>query len=296
MLGVDGVAAHPDARGRGLVGSLLDRMVAEAGEPLSVLYATAPGIYRRQGWEVAGTLDVTPVPIGLLPAASGAVRAFTASDADAVAGLYDARAAATNGLLARVAARTIATVQRHDVATVAVEDGEVVGYVAYQRERGYHGDGELHLQECLASTRAGLAALLGSLRSWDSVAGSVHWRGSVEDLALVLPGLVPAPTERQPWSLRVLDPVAGVAARGFAPGTWSLPVTLDGTAYRLEVADGRGSLTGASGDGPVLSPQGLALLYAGRGDLVHRHGHSDRPLPELAAAFAGPPPEILDYF
>ncbi len=298
MLGVAGVATHPDARGQGLVGRLLDLMVADSSAPLSVLFATAPGIYRRLGWEVVGTLDVTAVPTRDLPAAasSATVRGLTPADHAAVAALYDARGAGGNGLLARAPERTVATLLRQDVATVAVEDGQVTGYVGYQRERGYHGDGELHLQELIASTPAAVGALLGSLRSWDAVAGSVHWRGRVEDLAVAVPGLLPVPSERQPWSLRVLDPVAAVAARGFGPGAWTEDLTVAGVGHRLEVADGRGQLVPGPG-GPNVTPRGLAALYAGAGSaFLVRHGLVDRPVPGLAAAFAGEPAEILDYF
>ena len=244
-------------------------------------------------------------PPSLLPPLSGEVRPLTDADLPAVAALYDVRAAAGNGLLVRDVGRTSGILQRQDVALVVTRSGGtgsvVTGYAGYRRERGYHGDGELHLQEVVAADAASLAALLGSLRSWEAVVASVLWRGAAEDLALAVPGLVPAPSERQPWSLRVLDPVAAVAARGFSDVGHSplrpLAFSVAGRAYRLELSAGRGELVQAPGaGGPSLTWQGLALLYAGRGDLVHRHGHSDQPLPDLAAAFAGPVPEILDYF
>jgi predicted acetyltransferase len=289
-VGVAGVAVRPEARGQGLVGRLLGLGLADHDQPLSVLYPTAPAIYRRRGWEVVGTLDTTHLPIGLLPA-TGSVRAATAEDAPAVAALYDAVAASTNGLLARPAPSFDA-----DVVSLAEEAGTVTGYVSYQRESGYSSGGQLVLRELLATTPMAMTALLGSLGSWSSVVDTVVWRGKTAPLALALGVNVPAPAEVQPWMLRVLDPVAAVDARGFAPGTWSLPVTVAGSAYRLEVADGRGTLTEGSA-GPELTEQGFALLYAGAsaGTIV-RSGHGTGDLTALTAAFAGPEPEILDYF
>ena len=98
--------------------------------------------------------------------------------------------------------------------------------------------------------------------------------------------------------LRILDPVAAVASRGFTPGTTQSAFALAGAGYRLEVADGRGILTHIPAtDLPTLTWQGLALLYAGvaQGRLV-RNGFVDRPVPALEQVFAGPAPEILDYF
>lgn len=301
MTGIAGVATAPDARGKGLVRQLLDLSLGEHGEPLSVLYPTAPAIYRRMGWEVVGTLDTTHLPIGLLPS-TGSVRAATTADVPAVAALYDEVAASTNGLLARTGPSFprgfpsgYGALLEADVVSV-VEEGPVSGYVSYQRDNGYRADGQLAVAELLALTPTAMIALLGSLGSWSSVVDTVVWRGKTDALALALGVTVPAPVEVQPWMLRVLDPVAAVAARGFGPGTWSLPLTVAGAAYRLEVADGRGQLT-EGGGGPELSHQGLALLYAGASaGVIVRSGHGSGDLSSLAAAFAGPQPEILDYF
>ena len=79
MVGIAGVATAPEARGRGLVRDLLALALTDAPQPLSVLYPTAPAIYRRLGWEIVGTLDTTRVPIGLL-SGTGTVRAATGAD------------------------------------------------------------------------------------------------------------------------------------------------------------------------------------------------------------------------
>ncbi|MFN2522208.1 MAG: GNAT family N-acetyltransferase, partial [Mycobacteriales bacterium] len=64
MGGIAGVAVHPHARGQGtarqLMAAALVRM-RQDDQPVSTLFPTAPGIYRPLGWEVAGTLDETPL-------------------------------------------------------------------------------------------------------------------------------------------------------------------------------------------------------------------------------------------
>lgn len=315
MAGVADVAVHPDARGQGLVGRLLAELMGRArerGQLVSVLYPTAPRIYRRLGWEIVGSLHTTRLPLHALavpPAAGTTVRTADTADGATIAELYDAVASTGSGLLARSGPSFPAGptgALTHDVVSLAEDaNGRALAYVSYSRGRGYRGGGPLRLGELISTDRAGTAALLGSLAGWDSVADHVLWRGSTDDLALHLPGSLPPPEAVQPWMLRVLDPAGAVAARGFLPGlAVAASFALEGrhgdpVGWRLEVSDGRAALEpDPARDLPLLSARGFALLYSGvatDGRLV-RGGLLDRPVPGLAAAFSGPPPTLLDYF
>ena len=289
MLGVAGVATRPDARGRGLVRALLDLMAAEAAAPISVLYPTSAGIYRRLGWEVVGTLDTTPVPPSSLPRERRTeVRRATADDLPAVQELYNARAATTAGLLTRTGPMFpdgTAGVLEHDVVDLAVDGGQVTGYVAYDREGGYRGGGHLQVSECVASTDDAFITLLATLGEWAGVVDEVRWRGDPAELQRHLGANLPPQRERQPWMLRVLDPAAAFAARGYLRDGRA-DVTLDGRGWRLEVTGGQGALVEGPG-GPALTAQQLARAYAGL---------PVREAPQLSALLSGPAPEILDYF
>ena len=302
MAGIAGVAVLPENRGQGLVQRLMAEVVRQAEQPISVLYPTASKIYRRSGWEVVGTLDDTVISLSALPRGRGAsLRAATVDDASAMRALYDGLGASTSGLLTRDGPsfpEGAVRLLQHDVVTLAVEDGQVTGYLAYDRGRGYRAGGQLRVWDCICATPGALTALVDSVASWSSVAETVRWRGSTRDLAHLMEGAVPVPSEVQPWMLRVLDPIAAVAARGYEPGTTQAAFSVDGTGFRLEVAGGRGVLVEVpAADLPVVTWQGLALLYAGvaSGRLV-RNGFVDQPVPALEEAFRGPPPEILDYF
>jgi predicted acetyltransferase len=302
MAGIAGVAVAPEARGQGLVGRLMEALLAESGAPISTLFPTAPGIYRPFGWEVVGSMDRTPIPLADLPRA-GDVQVHPATDQDlaAIGRLYDDRGAGSSGLLVRRGpcfSEGLKGILKHDVVTVAHEGGEVTGFLTYSRGRGYSGDGELMQWDCIAQTAQATQALLASLSSWSSVAATVSWRGSTEDLALHLKRTVKPTSEARPWMLRIVDPIAAVAARGFAPGTTTASFAVAGQGYRLELEDRRGQLTAVPGEGLAeVHPRGLALLHAGvaTGRLA-RNGLADRDLPELEEAFRGPKPEILDYF
>lgn len=317
MAGVAGVAVHPDARGRG-TGSRLVRhlltVLREEGQPVSVLYPTAPAIYRPLGWEVVATLDDTRLPVHLLrevPLPAGtSLRTAGVEDVRTLGGLYDAAAAAGNGLLTRSgpgSPRPEEGALEADVVALAEQDGVAGGYLSYDRGRGYGGQSELHVWEMCAGTPDAARALLASLAAWDSVVQAVLWRGPVDELALLLGRAVPPPVEVRPWMLRIADAPAAVAARGFAPGlslrcAFTLvdpEVPEHSRAWTLVVEDGEGRLEPApsGAEAPRLHVRGLALLWSGAGSaLVQRAGLAQRPLPLLDAAFAGPRPQLLDYF
>lgn len=318
MGGVAAVAVHPDARGRGLaramMRALLDLMV-EAGQPVSTLFPTAAGIYRPLGWEVVGSQDSTVLQTSLLSRARSldsqhvAVRAAGADDVSAIAAMYDERGAATNGLLRRTGPEFPdgpQEVLEHDLVALAENEyGDAVGYAAYSRGKGYRADSQLKVWELVARTGGAAAALTRSIGSWDSVAPTTSWRGPTDELARLLPTSLPSATAVQPWMLRVVDAPAAVAARGYAAdGEASFElvdpdVTANGGTWQLSVRDGRGALEPSTQTGlPRLHIHGLALLYSGAADVagVLRAGLLDRPLPGLGPAFAGPQPEIFDYF
>ena len=317
MGGIAGVAVHPVARGRG-TGSRLVRhlltVVRERGQPVSALFPTAPAVYRPLGWEVVGSMDDTRLPVSLRrevrSASEVAVRVAGPDDVPRVTALYAERAASTNGLLTRTGPcfpRTVEGVLECDVVALAVEDGQVRGYASYDRGRGYGPDGQLRLWDLCASTPSAARALLTSLGAWDSVVGSVLWRGAVDELALLLGRVVPPPVEVQPWMLRITDAPAAVAARGYPEGldvrtTFTLvdaEVPEHSGAWTLVVEHGRGRLERPAGpvDAPRLHVRGLALLWSAAAGtaLVRRAGLLDGPLPLLDAALAGPRPELLDY-
>ena len=315
MGGLASVAVHPHARGQGtaraLVAELL-RLMREQDQPVSVLFPTAPGIYRPLGWEIVGSLDDTVLPTSALRRAGepGEVTVRTAQPADvpAIAGLYDAYARSTEGLLTRDGPEFptgAEGVLEHDVVGLAELAGRPVGYVTYSRGTGYR-ESELRVFELVAEVPAARAALLRTIASWDAVAATVRWRGPTDELALALAGSLPPPASVQPWMVRIVDAPGAVAARGYRGGDAEAAFALvdpqipgHARGWRLVVTAGEGRLEPVDADDlPQLHVRGLALLWAGAADTgaVVRAGLLDRPLPGLDRAFAGQPARILDYF
>ena len=300
MCGIAGVAVHPDARGRGLVRQLMGEIAARTEAPVSVLYPTAPGIYRGMGWEVVGTLDETLVPLGALPAQPlTPTRSARKEDLPRLHELYTERGRQGSGLLTREGPSFPGGVDGLldlDVVTVAEEGGRITGWISYSRGQGYRHGGPLRVWDCVASTPVAMQSLLAGLTSWSAVVDHVRWRGSTADVALACGAQVPPPEEAQPWMLRVLDVRAALEARGWGvDGT--VAFATDGSGWRVTVSSGTASVEATAAAGlPVLHPRGLALLFAGSDPgRVVRAGLLDRPVPDLAL-FAGPAPEIADYF
>lgn len=315
MGGIAAVAVHPEGRGRGVaqqvVGATVARMRA-AGQPVSALFPTAIGLYRRLGWEVVGDLHDTRLATRDLRVAGGTdVSVRTAGEADvaAVAAVYDALARTGNGALARDGVEFphgAEQIWARSVVSVAQgPGGRLLGYAAYDRGQGYDADAQLRVLELAALDGEAYAALLRSLGSWDSVAPHVLWRGPTDELALQLPRPVPAPTHLQSWMLRINDAPAAIAARGYVGQGAAAFVLVDPLVpehegpWRLTVAGGEGRLERtAEEDLPVLDVRGLAVLYAGASDsaTLVRTGLLSRVVPDLDAAFAGPAARIRDYF
>ncbi len=309
--GVAGVAVHPAARGSGAAAALFDALVREAraaGSAVSALWPTAPGIYRSRGWEVVGVQEDTAVPVDALarPAPDGVVlRRAEHADLPALTAVWRAEGERANGRITRdgpAFPQGLAPVLEQDVVTVAEQDGQVRGFVAYRRGRGYDTrETELVLGDLVATTPAAERALLASLGSWRGVVGTVRWTAPAVPLARQLPGTLPAPLTRRPWMLRVLDAPAAVRARGYrgtarttAAFRLSDPLVPEHEGvWELRVDGGRGELVRGDGPAPTLDVRGLALLWAGvagPADLA-RDGLLEHDVPGLDV-FDGPAPDL----
>ena len=321
--GVAGVAVAPEHRGRGLARQVMAHLLQEArqrGAVISTLFRTAPALYRSLGYEHVAELTDARFPTsslrGIRPVHT-TVRRAGAADVAAIREVYRVVAAQGSCLLSRdgdafamTDSEVIASV---DGWTVAEHDGRVVGYVSWIRGTGYSEDATLSVLDLLSTTGDGYRALLSVVGSFDAVTPTVRLRTSGTDpIHWFLPGTGFAVEEVRPYMLRVLDVAAAVAARGWPTGLttdialriedpvcpWNSGhhrLVIDGADARLEPADD-------GDDAAVITPSGLAVLYAGGvpSATLRRAGLLSGGTPAadagLDAAFAGPRPAILDYF
>jgi predicted acetyltransferase len=298
MAGVGGVKVAPEARGRGIGRALMTELLgvlAREGFALSVLFPATLRIYRSLGWELAGSRFRIKVPVRSLgsfappdpevperagePAGRVRPRRAGSGDADEVIAVLGAVYAAARecGPTVRDPEGFRRLLGQPDLFAYLAPDG----FLAY----GWHGDGhdEIIISALAAASADTARALWGIVASHTSATRVVHAIAGPADPVGWLLGERDAGLSRdEQWMLRVLDPAAAVAARGFpAPARAAVPVRLadpdlPGNAglYLFEVADGSGALTSSScptdprahsgEDEPVgFGPRGFAALYAG---------------------------------
>lgn len=320
--GVAGVAVVAERRGDGLladlVGALLDEAVAR-GEVISTLYPTAPGVYRRLGYELVGSLDTVELPtaelLGVRAATGVTTRRATAADAGAVRAVHDRWAAAQHGALTRRGGSFAGAddgLPAGTGVTLAVDAaGDVVGYAAWHRGEGYDpATAVLVVDELLALSGEAHRALWRVLGSFSTVAGRVRLTTSGDDPArLVLPGGTWRVVGSHPYALRLLDVERAFSLRrlpGTADASFAVagdPVASTDGSYRLRV-DGAGTRcerTGAAASGPTFTPQGLALAWAGvqRCATLRMVGHLAGPAAydaTLDALLGAGRLQVRDYF
>jgi predicted acetyltransferase len=246
---------------------------------VSVLYpATAP-LYRSFGWEMAGGKYETVVPARSL---AELIRPDETLPAPALRRATPADCAA----IVEVKSRVHATMRHCGPNTREarelydwLDDAEHFayladdGFVSYRWAR--HAE-EVSVEEFIAASASTARALWQILASHATIATSVRACLAPDDPVHRLTREPDAQLRQEGiWMLRVVDAQGAIAARGFPAGVAvsvllelsdpALPVNTG--RWRLEVADGRGTLQRADHDAAAgvtrLGPRGLAALFAG---------------------------------
>jgi predicted acetyltransferase len=320
MAGVASVTVAPEARGRGVGRSLMTAMlgaIAARGYPLSALFPSTLPLYRSLGWEIAGTTHEAMFDAHALRSLTGTPASAGGSASGGAgrpgsgvwrAGPADAGRVREVLALAHGTARDRGPNLR-DEASVGLWLGRdnIYCYLA--------GDGVLcctwgHGHDQFIVLTAVAASAVTTRRLWEVVASHcwvadrVRARiGPADPIWWLTRDPISYLVDHDDWMLRVVDPAAAIAGRGFPPGTeLSVPLRITDTAlpgntgtWLLEVAGGRGTLSRIDGDGKpglVLDVRGLAALYAGTPTATLRRAGlaSGDPAadPLLDGAFCGP--------
>ena len=285
VAGIAGVTVAVEARGRGVLGPLLVALLQQArerGAVVSTLFPSAPGIYRRTGYETVAVTQEVDVPSGVLSALPTSpdvtLRRGEERDAETVRRAYDAWASGVDGPLTRrgvsFPGSDAGLVGAHTGVTLAEDaDGRVLGYAAWTRGPGRGRGPELSVADLVATRTEAYATLLRALGSFSSVASTVRLRTSGHDLVrLLLPATAWAPVVEELYMLKVLDVAAAFTGARCPPSlAWRGTFTLAGDvlpgldgAYAVTAEGGRLTCGRASAtDDRTFGPRGLALLVTG---------------------------------
>ncbi len=315
MAGIAGVVVSPEYRGRGVGTALMTGMVGRShvlGYAVSALYPATVPVYRRAGWEIAGSQPRYTINARLLRALRGGdaqVREVGPADADQLCAIMRDQygRARVNGLRDYNAAELADELGGESVFAYANDDG----FVVY----GWEGR-DLVVYQLVAGSVDTARALWAVVGSSSSVVDQVHAYVASDDAIHQLLGeCVDQRLKQTRWMLRLVDVTAALGGRGYPAGVEAeIPLVLDdalldGNRFtgRLVVSGGRGQLVadqavGSSGSAATrLGSNGLAALYAGTSlttlttaGLVTGGDAEQHAL--LDTIFAGRPAHLLDYF
>ncbi len=323
MGAVRAVAVAPEHRGRRVAFALVRRALEadrDAGRPVSMLFAATFSVYRKAGYEHAGTFNVYRVPahaFGNTVAPAGTVapaRRGGPDDLPAVRALYEAVARQRPGHLDRSEwfwGRRFAALTDGKAKLYLLGAGDPEGFVVLQPGvPGDTGRGTLVVSDWGVTTPAAARGLRRLLAGHRSRIDDVELRGAVGE-PLLLPLADPASRihDQVLWMLRLTDVAAALEARGWPAGrtgSLHLDVADDVLPWNrrrlvLEVEGGRATVR-EGGEGTLKADvRGLASLYTGHlgAEPLATCGLLDGPPETLAAAtalFAGPAPWTPDMF
>ncbi|MFI6902251.1 enhanced intracellular survival protein Eis [Nonomuraea sp. NPDC050394] len=309
MAGVAGVTVNPEDRGRGVGTLLMTALIsraAELGEAVSALYPATTPIYRSLGYEHAGAQNLITLPTEALRRIrhSGQVKLRRMGPGDAsellsVIGRAHAAARASGPITWDERTWRVWLAEENDFLYLADD-----GYAIYR-----WSDGGIEVDAVVAGSPETSRALWSLIGSSSSIAAHVTAAVAPDDPMLWLVGERAKETVKQVrWMHRLIDLPLAVARRGY-PAAVSASAVVEVTdpqrpdnsgAWRLDVSSGSGTATATtSADGPHLTANGMAALYAGvptstlrRSGLMTGPGTSDDALDAVFAAR----PYMLDYF
>lgn len=317
--GIAVVATAPPFRGTGVAGKLMRSVLAEmreAGIPLSTLYPASIALYRKFGYELAGTrfaVRLNPARIDVMDRGC-TVRPFREADQPGVEDVNRRWAASHDGNIDRDAYfwHRVFHPRGQDTRGFIIEaDGCPEGYVFYQQTRvaDQHRQ-DLAITDMAVTTPRAVRRLLTFLADHRSMVKHVTWFSGPADPMLAL--LSEQAYEQRldvNWMVRVLDARAALAARGYPQGAAAeLHLEIDDAMFAansgrfvLTVADGQGHMA-AGGEGRIkLSERALACLFTGYRSLreLNDIGWTHAAESDIALAssvFSGPMPWMRDQF
>ena len=250
MAGIAGVVVSPEYRGRGVGTALMQGILErsrELGYPLSVLYPATVPVYRRLGWEVAGSQYRVTMDTRLLRELRGGPRTVREAGQDDAGSMLE--------IMRRQYTQTRANGPKDDDEAVLREQlaEEAVfayicddGYVVY----GWEGD-DLAVYQLQCGDADTARALWSVVGSGSSIAKHVYAYLAPDDpVHWLLPDVVAPSVHQNRWMLRCCDVQAAIEGRGYPTGT-TVDVALEisdpqlpgnGFTGRLQVSDGAGRL------------------------------------------------------
>ncbi|MEH2464864.1 GNAT family N-acetyltransferase [Nostoc sp.] len=318
MTGISVVGIAPEYRGSGAAIALMQQTLKELyarGIPLSALYPSIQGLYRKVGYEQGGSwcnwevptkgIQVRGKPLPLQPIVSINHQVFHE--------LYQQQARLTHGFLDRHPAiweRLIQPDKKETFYAYFIGTKEKPqGYILFSQHSAEDG-AILRIKDWVILTDAAAQSFWSFLANHRSQIDRVQWRSSVIDsLTLLLPEQTAKLKYTIRWMLRVVDVVKALEMRGYPSGI-ETELHLDiqdnlldanNGKFILSVANGRGEVTKGGKGELQLDIRELAPLYTSLFAPYHLqiagklHG-TETAISAATQIFAGSSPWVADFF
>ncbi len=316
---VRAVAVRPDARAAGVATSMMAANLVEmrdAGFPIATLFPSTQRVYRRVGYEVAGSKVVWKVRLASIEIRDRELEVTQVPAREALPALKELRASGIAGQAGELDRnewlwrRNLKLRPDLTPRDVWLFGGE--GYAVTEPRGDWTGPTRpsLWVEDHVLTTRRAATRFLTFLADHRSMFEEAKWVGGpTAPLLQVLPQPCIEVDSAHAWMLRILDVRGAMEKRGWGPGrAGRLELRIDDEVlasvsgnWTLEVSGGRAKVT-EGGEGTLrLDVRGLAALYTGYAtaeELVTR-GLADGSEEELALAtslFAGVAPGMSDPF
>jgi len=315
---IRGVAVAPPHRDKDVALRLMRHALEElraAGVPLAMLFPATQRLYRKTGFEQAGSYEVVSLPLHELGTESLELelRAVMPSDAMLMP-LHELGGARTSGLFRRntwLWRRITEPSPSLDLeAYVFGAPGSPEGYVIVHPERGTDPHfGTLVVRDRMLLTARAVRSARALFARYRSTMDRVRLTSApVDDFLVGLDNQQRVVTERRDrWMLRLVDVGAALAARGYPPVDAEVHLLVrddflgpDEQKLVLRVRGGVAAVE-AGGEGSVdLDVRGLSGMYSGylAAKDAAELGYLRTPVAgarALDALFAGPAPYVTDY-
>lgn len=318
MVGVAGVVINPEFRGGGIATRMMQHAVGEMyeqGFALSALFPSTQSLYRRAGYEAAGSWFEIRVPAKLIPKGRRdlPVRPFQPADLKAIQNVYAGVAQRSQGYLDRgpyIWERIQRSVDETFHGYVIEDDGEITGYIFYHMEYEQGWRYRMLLTDFVAANSSALERLYGFLTDYKTMSSEIVWEGSPHDPLLSLfPEQSFEVSLKEYWMLRVINLKKALEERGW-PIAVQAEIHLDVDdphipqnhgKWILKVENGRAQVS-PGGTGRVQTDiRGMAMLYSGfqSPQTLRALGAlqgTEEDLAICATLFSGALPSMLDLF
>ncbi len=279
MTGLAAVAITPDARGQGAAVTLLRQTLRELHEqnrPLACLYASTTHLYRRVGFEHAGSSCRYSLPVNQIHIVDRTlpVTPIEISEQALFVELYRQQAQFNNGNLERNDAIWSSILDDKDKSLYAYLLGPrpaPEGYAIFT-QKSARNPYNLEIQDLVLLTVAAARRFLTFMADHRSLADRMFWQDSpAAPLISVLEEQSYRVEHLERWLLRILDVPQALALRGYPMGVEAelylkvvdnlLPANTG--CFRLQVSDGKGKVTHGTRGDLTMEIGGLAPLYSG---------------------------------